>query len=639
MPTMSRPPLSLLVVLLAAGLVPAVASTPPAVRPASALPVGASPLSQGPLAGAAAAWVARTLGRMSLEEKVAQLVLPGLNGVFTSTDSDTFDKLEHLARDRKVGGFHVFGGTEPVPALILHPAYGTSETRPTKADAVAVALLLDRLQQAAPLPLVFTADFEGGAGYIVDGATRLPRAMALGATRDPGLAERAGRLSAEEGRALGVHVDFYPVVDVNNNPRNPIINIRSFGEDPALVAQMATAYIRGIHAGGMLATAKHFPGHGDTSTDTHLDMAVIEHPRTRLDAVELPPFEAAIAAGVDAVMSSHIRLPALDPTDGLPASLSRPILTGLLRQELGFEGLVFTDSMSMHAISRRFPPDRAAALAVAAGADVVLDPPDPAAALRGIREAVERGEIPSDQLDRSVERILRAKARLGLSKSRQVDVATLPSRLGGRARAALAREIAARAITLVKDERGQVPLRLPANARVLLVSMIDYTSGWREGAPGRVLVPELTRRFPETTAVEASDRTTANEMDLIRALARRSDAVVVAIQLRVASYSGRMDLQPGQEALLEDLAADARPFVAVAFGNPYVATLAPKLPALLLTYDFGDAMEAAAVQALVGEAPIGGTLPISIPDLFPMGHGLVRAAIVPGQPIAGFGER
>ena len=627
--------------MLAANLVPAVASTPPARNPPSAHSgVGPSSLPQRPLGRAEAAWVARTLGRMSVEEKVAQLVLPGLNGVFTSTDSDTFEKLEHLVRERRIGGFHVFGGTEPLPAVLLHPSYGMSEGRPTKADAAGVALLLNRLQEAAPLPLLVTADFEGGAGYIVDGATRLPRAMALGATRDPGLAERAGRLSAEEGRALGVHVDFYPVVDVNNNPKNPIINVRSFGEDPALVAQMATAYIEGIHAGGMLATAKHFPGHGDTTTDTHLDLAVIEHPRTRLDAVELVPFEAAIAAGVDAVMSSHIRLPALDPTEGLPATLSRPILTGLLRQELGFEGLVFTDSMSMHAITRRFPPDRAASMAIAAGADLVLDPPDPEAALRGILEAVERGEIPRVQLDATVERVLRAKARLGLSRSRVVDVAAVPSRLGGRARAAVAREIAARAVTLLKDERGEVPLRLSSSARVLLLSVIDYASGWREGAPGRVLLPELKRRFPDTTAVEVSDRTTAGEMDLLKALARRSDAVVVAIQVRVASYSGRMDLQPAQQALLEDLAANAaRPFVAVAFGNPYVATLAPKLPALLLTYEFGDATEAAAVRALCGEAPIGGTLPISIPELFPVGHGLVRAAVAPGQPVAGFGER
>ena len=249
-------------------------------------------------------------------------------------------------------------------------------------------------------------------------------------------------------------------------------------------------------------------------------------------------------------------------------------------------------------------------MAVAAGADVVLDPPDPEAALRGIREAVERGEIPRDQLDRSVERLLRAKARLGLHRARTVDVEAVPGGLGGRARQAVAVEIASKAITLLKDERAQVPLRLPAGARVLLLSVIDYGSGWREGAPGRVFVPELKKRYADATAVEVSDRTTAAEMDLIRALARRSDAVVAAIYVRIASSSGRMGLDEAQVALLERLAADAaKPFVAVVFGSPYVGDIAAKVPALLLAYEWTDAPEAAAARALCGEAPIGGKLP------------------------------
>jgi beta-N-acetylhexosaminidase len=583
-------------------------------------------------------WVRRTLERMSLQEKVGQLVVPGLNGVYTPLDSEASEKLERLVREGHVGGFHVFGGNEALPPALLNPVYGTSGGRAIKGDALAIAVLLNRLQRASFLPLLFTADFEGGAGYIVEGATRLPRAMAIGATRDTGLATRAGRLAAGEGRALGIHVDFYPVVDVNNNPQNPIINVRSFGEDPEFVGRMATAYLQGIQAGGMLGTAKHFPGHGDTATDTHLDLAVIEHPRSRLEAVELVPFRAVIAAGIDGVMSSHIRLPALDPTEGLPATLSRPILTGLLRQDLRFDGLVFTDSMSMHAISRRFPPGKAAAMAIGAGADVVLDPPDPEAALRGIREAVERGEIPRDQVDRSVVRVLRAKARLGLQRTRTVDVEAVPAGLGGRARQAVAVEIASKAVTLLKDDRAQVPLRLPAGARVLLLSMVDYGSGWREGAPGRVLIPELKRRFADLTAVEVSDRTTSAEMDLLKAIARRSDAVVAATYVRVGGYSGRMGLSPAQVTLLEQLAADAsKPLVAVAFGSPYVGDFAPKLPAVLLTYELGDAPEAAAARALCGEASIGGKLPVTLPGLFPAGHGLERAATRPGLPVASSG--
>ena len=588
----------------------------------------------------AAAWVKKTLAKMTLDEKVGQLVVPGLNGVYTPVDSEASEKLERLVREGRVGGFHVFGGGEALPPALLNPVYGLAGGRAIKGDALAIATLLNRLQRASALPLLFTADFEGGAGYIVEGATRMPRAMALGATRDTALAERAGRVGASEGRALGVHVDYYPVVDVNVNPQNPVINIRSFGEDPELVARMATAYMRGIQQGGMLATAKHFPGHGDTATDTHLDLAVVEHSRARLDAVELVPFRAAIAAGIDAVMSSHIRLPALDPTEGRPATLSRPILTGLLREELGFEGIIFTDSMSMQAISKRFTPAEAAALAVAAGADVVLDSPDPEAALRGIKQAVERGEIAQDALDRSVERILRAKARLGLQRSRVVDVEAVPASVGGRAHEAVAVEIASRAITLLKDERGQVPLALPQKARVLLLSVVDSASGWREAAPGRVLIPELRKRLPGLTAVEVTDRTTASELDLLRAMAKGVDAIVAATFTRASDPNGKLGLSPGQQSLLEALARDdaRRPLVTVALGSPYVGELGAKLPAILLTYEIGDAPEAAAVRALCGEAPIGGRLPVSLPGLFPAGHGLDRAAKVPGGPIAGKGE-
>jgi beta-N-acetylhexosaminidase len=601
------------------------------VAQATPAPAGAPPAPDKK----AAAWARKTLQKMTLAERVGQLVVPGLNGVFTPTDSDAAVKLERLVREGRVGGFHVFGGGEALPPALLNPVYGTSGARAIKANPLAIAALVNRLQRAAAVPLLFTADFEGGAGYIVDGATRLPRAMALGATRDPGLAERAGRVGAAEGRAMGVHVDYYPVVDVNVNPKNPVIGIRSFGEDPELVARMAIAYMRGIQQGGMLATAKHFPGHGDTETDTHLDLATVEHPRARLDAVELVPFRALIAAGVDGVMSSHIRLPALDPTDGLPATLSRPVLTGLLRQELAFSGLVFTDSMSMHAVSRRFSPERAAALAIQAGADVVLDSPDPEAALRGIQQAVERGEIARDQLDRSVERILAAKARLGLHRSRTVDVEGVADVVGGRAHQAVAAEIAARAVTLLKDEPGQVPLRVPREARVLLFALVDNASGWREGAPGRVLIPELRQRYPGLVAIEVTDRTAADELELLRPLAKGAEAVVAAVFTRAADPSGRLGAP--QQSLLEGLARDAgtRPLVVVALGSPFLGDLAAKLKTLLVTYELGDAPEAAAVRALCGEAPIGGRLPVTLPGLFAAGHGLDRAAKAPGAPLAG----
>ena len=574
---------------------------------------------------AAQRWVADTLKAMTLDEKVGQLLAPAINAAVTPQDSDAFDAAMHLVKDLRVGAVHVFGSSEATPAVMLNANYsGSSAAR--KGDPYAAAVLLNRLQQASAIPLLTTADFEGGAGYILNGATRLPRGMTIAATRDPQLAYRAGEVSAVEGRSVGVLVDFYPVVDVNNNPRNPVINIRSFGEDAGLVSEMAQAYIRGIHAGGMLATAKHFPGHGDTSVDTHLGLAVIEHPRTRLDQVELPPYRAAIAGGVDAVMSSHIVLPALDPAPGIPATLSRPILTGLLRDELKFDGLIFTDSMTMNAIATSFTPEKAAAMAVKAGADFVLHSPDNDAAFRGIKAAVEAGDIPIEQVNRSVERILKAKATLGLHRVRTTDLAAIDAKYGGRAHERVAVEIAERGITLLADERGQVPLTVARDASVLYLSVVDYASGWREGAPARSFIPALRQRWPNLTAIEVTDRTTASELELIRTIARRSSAVVAGVYVRVASFSGRMDLGAEQVALLDWLSAQPVPFVAAVFGNPYIVGVLPKAPAVLVGYEFGDAVEVAMARALTGEAAIGGKLPITLPGQFAYGHGLIRAA-------------
>ncbi|MGE5360402.1 MAG: glycoside hydrolase family 3 protein [Bacteroidales bacterium] len=588
-------------------------------------------LSQGgspppaPLDKAAEKWVEQTLKKMTLDEKIGQLLAPSINAAFTSTDSEAYEKARHLVRDLHVGALHVFGSAEATPAVLLNANYsGASAGR--KGDPFAAAVLLNRLQRDAAIPLITTADFEGGAGYILNGTTRLPRAMAIAATRDPQLAFKAGQVSATEARALGVYVDFYPVVDVNNNPRNPIINIRSFGEDVNLVGEMATAYMRGIQSAGVLATAKHFPGHGDTEVDTHLGLARIDHPRSRLDAVELKPFKTLIDAGVDAVMSTHIVLPALDPAEGIPATLSRPILTNLLRGEMKFKGLVFTDSMSMYAISRGFPNGKAAVMAVKAGVDFVLHVPDDDAAFNAIKAAVQSGEIPEQQVRESVERILRVKARLGLHRNRTVDIDAIDAKVGTRANAAVSLDICSKGITLVKDDRNQVPLNVPKQAKLLYLSVVDYASGWREGAPSRAFIPALKERWPNVTAIEITDRTTPDEMDLVRELARRSDAVVAGTFVRIASYSGRMDLSAAQVSLLDFLATLDKPVVAVAFGNPYSASAFAKMPAILLGYEFIDSMEVAAVRAIAGETAIGGKLPITLPGLFPFGHGLTRAA-------------
>ena len=569
-------------------------------------------------------WVEATLKKMSLDDKVGQLLVSSINSTYLSSDTEVYEALTQKVRKLRVGGFHVFGGTEPIPNVLLNNNYGNI----VLGQPLAAASLLNRLQSLSSIPLLNTADFEAGAGFRIQGATVFPRAMAVGAAGDEKLAFESARITALESRAMGVHVNFAPIADVNNNARNPVINTRAFGEQPDAVGRLASAYVRGLHAGGVLATLKHFPGHGDTDVDSHLGLPIINHPRERLEQVELAPFRAGLASGADAVMTAHIQLPALDASEFSPATLSQPIVTGLLRGQLKFDGLIYTDSMGMDAVARRMPPGEAAARAIKAGNDIVLHSPDDDAAVAGIKAAVEKGEISQPQLDASVRRVLAAKARLGLHKIRLVSLDDVPKIVGGRAHGSVAQELSKRSITLVKDDRNQVPLRVPREASVLYLSILDYASNWRIAAPSRTILPGIRQRWPATTAIELSDRSTTSEIDLIRASAPRYDAIVASVFVRAASGSGRMDLAPSLVRLLSDLARatanSPRPFITVFFGNPYVPAGVTGLPAILLTYDFYDLAEGSALRALTGEAPISGRLPIALPGMAEAGWGIVR---------------
>lgn len=570
--------------------------------------------------GDAEKWVQATLRKMPLEEKVGQMLVSSFQSSFLSTDSRTFDELARAVHEYHIGGFHVFGASEPVPNVLLDSTYGSV----ILGQPLEAASIVNRLQAISTVPLLNTGDFETGVGFRIMGATSFPRLMAFGATRDEKLAYEAGRISGEEARAIGVQVNFAPVVDVNNNPRNPVINTRSFGEDPALVAQLATAYIKGMQAAGVMATLKHFPGHGDTDVDSHLGLPIIRQPRARLDEVELPPFKAGIAAGVGAIMTGHIEMPALDPSPNTPTTLSEPIVTGVLRKELGFNGLIYTDSMGMAGVTAQYSPGEAAVRAVKAGNDVVLHSPDDGKAFAALRDAVKSGEIAQAQVDASVERILRAKARAGLHRNKLVNLDAVSSVVGTRANLAVADEVSRRSITLLKDEQNQVPLALPRTAQILYLSVLDYPSGWRIGAPSRTFIPQLRQRWRNVTSIELSDQTTPSEIELVRAMAARYDGVIASVFVRAASGSGRLDLAPGVQELLLDIARTRKPLVTVFFGNPYAALVLKELPAMLLTYDFYDRAEASAVRAIAGEAAIGGKLPIALPGMFEMGFGLTR---------------
>jgi len=555
--------------------------------------------------GVEQSWVEKTLASMTLDEKIGQLIIPAMIGMFLSQDSEAFQQARRDISEFHVGGYHMLGEVN-----ILHEPAG-------------VALLINHLQELSKVPLWITADFEGGVGLRYIGATRLPRAMAMGATANPDLAYQAGRITAEEARALGVQVNFYPVVDVNNNARNPIINIRSFGGDPLLVARMARAYIRGSQEHGVMATAKHFPGHGDTSTDSHLELPVIDVDRARLNAIELPPFQAAVEEGVGGVMSAHIALPRIE-TGNLPATLSSKMLTGVLRGELKFGGVIFTDAMNMRGIAAHYPEGEAAVRAVKAGADIVLYPPSVEQAFVALKRAVQSREITEFRIDESVRRILAAKAKLGLDRDRLVDIGKLDKSLGSGENQRTARQIIESAITLVRDKRGDLPLKLAPEQRVLFITMVDNSEGWRDGVPGRAFFAALVKRHPNSINVYVTDKTAPAEFELIRKLAAFSDAVIVNGFIRVSSFKGSIDMSDGEINLLKQLSTIEKPFAFVLYGSPYLLSFVPELPSYILAYEYYPAAEEAALKAVLGEIEFRGRLPVELPGFYRIGHSAAK---------------
>src|SRR5882724_549690 len=395
---------------------------------------------------ASSQWVDTTLRRMTVDEKIGQLLFTTYHGTFTSTDSPAYQQMLHDVNDLHAGGFILVTHITPL-------GIEKSQTYPT-------AVLSNQLQFKAKLPLLIGADFERGSAMRLDEGTSFPTQMAIAAGGDPRDAYTMGKITALEARQAGVQWIYAPVADVNNNPGNPIINTRSFGEDAARVSEFVSAYVRGVQENGGLATAKHFPGHGDTAADSHLDLPVIRADRARLESLELVPFRAAIAAGAGSVMTGHLSVPALEPDPNTPATLSSNILTGVLREELGFQGLVVTDAMDMGGITVRFAPGEAAVRAVLAGADCVLMPPVPDAAFEALQEAVKSKRISRERLDASVQRILEAKARLGLNKKRLVDVSAIDAHFAETPWQKQAQYISERGVTLLRD----TPRRLPLDA-------------------------------------------------------------------------------------------------------------------------------------------------------------------------------
>lgn len=560
----------------------------------------AAPVEQEP-------WAARTLAGLSLEEKAGQLIMPWVLGDFAPEGSESHERIFSMIEKSRVGGVIMSVGTP-----------------------FEVAAKLNDLQNHAEIPLLVAADLETGAGFRMrgaihmpgsidlGGATNFPSLMAVGATGREELAYEMGRITAVEARAVGVHVPFAPVLDVNNNPDNPIINVRSFGEDPEKVAKMGIAFIRGVQENGAIATGKHFPGHGDTEVDSHVALPVIHHDRARMDSVELRPFQEAIDAGMAAIMSAHISVPSLNGGVREPSTLSPLVLTHVLRDEMGFEGIVFTDAMDMSAISRQHRSGEAAVRALEAGADVILMPASVGDAVKGIVEAVEEGRITVERLDRSVLRILETKERLGLPERRTVAIEEIPNTVGVPEHTRLAEQIAQESITLLQNRRGLLPLAGTRTARVMSVSYRRPS----DVLAGRFFNRALRETYPRLVTADVDADTPDAVYDGLKRRAGEQALVVVGTYVTSVNVSGSFTLPAELVDFIRHLDRTGVPHVVVSFGNPYLIMDFPDVQSYLLAWSGSEASQRAAARAILGESDIAGRVPTRIPPLFQIGDGL-----------------
>jgi beta-N-acetylhexosaminidase len=541
---------------------------------------------------------------MTLRDKVAQLIIMPIYGELANTRSAEARKYQHFIRDLHVGGVIVTG----------HSLNGGIRN----AEPYAMAALLNRLQKMARTPLFVGADFERGASMRVNSTTAWPYSMAFAAAKDLTGVGQEGADTARDARAMGVNWLFAPVADVNNNPDNPIINIRSFGENPAEVSSFVQAYIVGAHSdrkNPVLVTAKHFPGHGDTTEDSHMALARLDADRDRIEAVELQPFRGAIASGVDAVMTAHLAVPALDP-ENIPATVSSKILTGVLRDELGFRGLVITDAMDMQGLSAMFDSAEASVRAIQAGADVLLMPKRPEEAIRGLVAAVESGRISRRRIDESVNRVLAAKIRLGLTRKRLVDLDAIADVVDSPESDERAQSVADHAVTLVKDKNDSLPIRHSEST-----CLIALTEG-RRSQQGIRLIDEVKKRAPGVVTTVLDPAMTKADLDQVGEKVSTCGQIIAAAYVSVSAYRGNVALAGGYPDFLNTLIAGKVPVMLASLGNPYVVRSFPNVAAYLTTYSPTPTSEVALAKALFGEIAITGHLPVTITGVAKYGDGI-----------------
>jgi beta-N-acetylhexosaminidase len=550
-------------------------------------------------------WTDSVLASLTLREKAAQIVWPSVFGDYVSGDSPQWRQLVNQVKNEKVGGFTISVGSP-----------------------IEVAAKLNDLQAMSKIPLLVGADLEAGAGFRARGGYFVPNAidlggailfppeMAVGATRDTTLAYEQGRLTAIEGRALGIHIAYAPVLDVNNNPDNPVINTRSYGEDPELDARLGVAFIHGLQDHGMMATGKHFPGHGDTGTNSHLALPIVTVSRSRLDTVELVPFRAAVNGGVGAIMSFHGAMPALD-SSGVPGTLSSKVLTDLLRGEMGFKGIIISDAMDMRGVLDQFGAAEAAKRAIAAGIDVLIQPLNVAETIDAVVDGIKEHRYTEARLDSSVRRVLEQKRRLGLAQRKLVDLNALRFLVGDSSNLQIARKVAEKSITLVKDSLRLVPIAT-RSAKVLSITLArrsDLGAGNAFNSELRSALPNLRTEFMSTE--DAS-------LNFPRLIAAADSADVTIIGSYVGQNWDAVTASAPQAFanFVQTLMQRGRKPIVVAFGNPYLLQQLPWVGTYLVAWGGFPVSQTAAARALLGTTAISGHLPITIPPYASRGTGI-----------------
>ncbi|MEU7225816.1 glycoside hydrolase family 3 protein [Streptomyces chrestomyceticus] len=578
-------------------------------------------VASGPRAAGAAdarARAARLVSRMNLEEKVGQLFVMRVYG-HSATDPDPAD----AETNRKEMG--VSNAAELVAKYhlggIIYFGWAHNTREPHQIADLSNGIQRAAAAQRVPVPLLVSTDQEHGiVARIGAPATLFPGAMALGAGRSREDARTAGRIAGEELYAMGIRQDYAPVADVNVNPANPVIGVRSFGSGPKAVARLVTAQVQGYQRAGVAATAKHFPGHGDTDTDSHVGLPYIRHTAEEWERLDAPPFRAAIEAGIDSIMTAHIVVPAFDASED-PATLSRPILTGVLRERLGFDGVVVTDSLGMQGVRTKYGDARVPVLALKAGVDQLLNPPDIAVAFASVLKAVRTGELSERAIDEKLIRIFLLKERRGLFDDPYTTHRAVERSVGTRRHLATADRIADRTTTLLVNDGGLLPLSRRAQRRLLVAGADAASPSGTGGPPTKVLAETFNQLGFTATALPTGTAPTQELIDRTVAALRTQDAAIVTTYNVTPSSS--------QRALVEALLGTGKPVVQVAVRNPYDIAQLPGVRAALATYSWTDVELRAAARVIAGRRDPEGKLPVPVMRadapgsvLYPVGHGL-----------------